>query len=56
MKMDKKLLLTSLALTTLSGCAQEGTAERGWPWWAWLLLILALAIIIYLLIKATGRT
>ncbi|MEA3326880.1 MAG: DUF4332 domain-containing protein [Chloroflexota bacterium] len=50
--MSYKFYLLPTLLLALTGCAGQGDSTVRLPWWGWLILILALAVVVWLLIRA----
>ena len=50
--MSYKFYLLPTLLLALTGCAGQGDSTVHLPWWGWLILILALAVVVWLLIRA----
>ncbi len=50
--MSYKFYLYPTLLLALTGCAGQGDSTVRLPWWGWLILILALAVVVWLLIRA----
>ena len=50
--MSYKFYLYPTLLLALTGCAGQGDSTVRLPWWGWLILIRALAVVVWLLIRA----
>jgi len=53
--MLRRMLILSLSIFALTGCAQQENGSRGWPWWGWLILILALILVVYLIARGQPK-